>query len=224
MAGYLQRDKTDTAIMIRIINVMASSVDGYVAVHSGQTDAERHEQGFSSDADWQRLKEQLTQADAVILGAKTMSTANGAVDQRRHDGTYPVWITFTNSGIAHDNAFWRQTHIPRWIVSREPLVMHDASVRNLVYREQDPVEFVTGVLEECGYRQTLLFGGGTVNRMFYEAGAVDELHLTVCPLIVGSPDGVPLIESGLSNVTKLTLKSVEPHGDLLFVRYLVNKK
>lgn len=108
-----------------MINVMASSVDGFVAAYSGQTDAERHEQGFSSDADWQRLKERLKGADAVVLGAKTMSTANGAVDQPREDGTYPVWFTFTNSGILADNAFWRQTHIPRVVVSKAKLTMHD---------------------------------------------------------------------------------------------------
>jgi 5-amino-6-(5-phosphoribosylamino)uracil reductase len=206
-----------------IINVMASSVDGFVAAHSGQTDAERHEQGFSSEADWQRLKERLKGADAVVLGAKTMSTANGAVDQPREDGTYPVWFTFTNSGIPADNAFWRQTHIPRVVVSKAKLSMHDDLVENLVYGDEDPVAFVVRILRERGMEQVLLFGGGTVNRMFYEAGMVDELHVTICPLLVGSPEGVPLIEPGLSKVAKLTLKSVEPHGDLLFVRYLVSK-
>lgn len=208
---------------MRIINVMASSVDGFVAAHSGQTDAERHEQGFSSEADWERLKQHLKGADAVILGAKTMSAANGAVDQAREDGTYPVWFTFTNSGISADNAFWKQTHIPRVIVSKGALEMHDDSVVNLVYGDKDPVSFVVWVLKERGMEQVLLFGGGTMNRMFYEAGVVDELYVTVCPLLVSSRDGVPLIEPGLSKVTKLTLKSVEPHGDLLFVRYLVSK-
>ncbi len=207
-----------------IINVMASSVDGYVAAHSGQTDAERHEQGFSSDADWQRLKEHLRSADAVILGAKTMSTANGAVDQPRGDGTYPIWFTFTNSGIPADNEFWKQSHIPRVIVSRSRLKMHDDQVENLVYYDEDPVVFLKRVLDERGMAQVLLFGGGTINRMFYEAGAVDELYLTLCPLVVANPNGVPLIEPGLVEVTKLTLKSVETHGDLLFVRYLVSKK
>jgi 5-amino-6-(5-phosphoribosylamino)uracil reductase len=207
-----------------IINVMASSVDGFVAAHSGQTDAERHEQGFSSEADWERLKGHLKGADAVILGAKTMSTADGAVDQTREDGTYPVWFTFTNSGIAAENPFWKQSHIPRIIVSRNPLPMYDNRVQNLVYGDRDPVAFVMDVLRERGMEQVLLFGGGTINRMFYDAGVVDELHLTLCPLLVGSREGVPLIEPGLTEVTKLTLKSVEPHGDLLFVRYLVGKK
>lgn len=163
-------------------------------------------------------------ADAVVLGAMTMSTANGAVDQAREDGSYPVWFTFTNSGITADNAFWSQTHIPRVIVSKDTLEMYDPSVENLVYGDQDPVAFVVRALRERGMEQVLLFGGGTINRMFYEAGVVDELHVTICPLLVGSPEGVPLIEPGLSKVTKLTLKSLEPHGDLLFVRYLVSKK
>lgn len=209
---------------MKIINVMASSVDGFVASHSGQTDAERHEQGFSSDADWQRLKERLKGADAVVLGAKTMSTANGAVDQAREDGSYPVWFTFTNSGIPSDNAFWRQSHIPRVIVSKGVLEMHDASVENLVYGAEDPVAFVVRALKERGMEQVLLFGGGTINRMFYESGVVDELIVTICPLLVARAEGVPLIEPGLINVTKLKLKSVETHGDLLFVRYLVSKE
>lgn len=92
-----------------------------------------------------------------------------------------------------------------------------------MYGDEDPVAFVVRILRERGMEQVLLFGGGTMNRMFYEAGMVDELHVTICPLLVGSAEGVPLIEPGLSKVTKLTLKSVEPHGDLLFVRYLVSK-
>ena len=51
---------------------MAASVDGYVAVHPDQTDAERHMQGFSNETDLARTFAtghiRRRAPDAVITG------------------------------------------------------------------------------------------------------------------------------------------------------------
>jgi riboflavin biosynthesis pyrimidine reductase len=204
-----------------IVNVMASSVDGYVAAHRGQSDAERHEQGFTSHEDWNQLQELIRDADAILLGSQTMIAANGALQVQRSDGTYPIWITFTNTGIPPDTAFWNQVEIPRWIISREPVPMHGPGVRNMVYGDRDLVTFTQQLLKEHQLEQTLLFGGGVINRLFYAAAAVDELIVTICPVLVANKAGVPLIEPELQHSVKLALKSVKQHGDMLFVRYLI---
>ena len=54
-----------------------------------------------------------------------------------------------------------------------------------------------------------------------QAGAVDELILTVCPVVVGRESGVPLVAPDLDNPVRLTLASVEKEGDLAFLHYLV---
>src|SRR5690606_31825999 len=126
-------------IYMTVINVMAASVDGFVAAHGGQTDRERHAQGFTGSADRAHLESLIRGADAVIAGSQTMMAANGALEVRRHDGTYPLWVTFSNRGIPRESGFWSQSGIPGWVVSENPLVMYRSDVANKVYGRMDPV-------------------------------------------------------------------------------------
>ena len=206
-----------------IINVMAASLDGFVAVHSGQSDHERQQQGFTESMDQEHLHELIKSADAIILGSQTMTAAGGALDVQRPDGSYPVWITFTNRGIPGGHNFWRQRHIKRWIVSKQILHMDDILVKNFVYDHVDPVDFCINMLQKFDFKRVLLFGGGEINRLFYEAGAVDELILTICPLLVASSVGVPIVNPGLSDIKNMNLVSVKQHGNLIFAHYNVIK-
>lgn len=206
-----------------IINVMAASLDGFVAVHSGQSDQERQQQGFTESKDREHLNELIKSADAIILGSQTMIAAGGALDVQRSDGTYPVWITFTNRGIPEVHDFWKQRHIKRWIVSKHILDIDDVLVKNFVYDHADPVEFCINMLHKYNFERVLLFGGGEINRLFYEAGAVDELFLTICPLLVASSVGVPIVNPGLSHIKNMNLVSVKQHGNLIFAHYHVIK-
>lgn len=207
-----------------IINVMAASVDGFVAVHSGQSDHERRQQGFTASEDREHLDELIRSADAIILGSQTMIAAGGALDVQKPDGTYPTWITFTNRGIPEGNTFWEQHHIPRWLVSKHVLDFNDGMISNYVYGQMNPVEFCLKLLRDHHFERVLLFGGGEINRLFYEANAVDELILTVCPVLVASSVGVPLVNPGLSQIHNLELISARQHRNLLFTHYHVKKQ
>jgi dihydrofolate reductase len=55
----------------------------------------------------------------------------------------------------------------------------------LEYTSQSPEEIVAG-LEARGYTQAVVAGGALVNALFLKAGLVDEIRLTVEPLIFGS--------------------------------------
>ncbi|KPQ01001.1 MAG: Pyrimidine reductase, riboflavin biosynthesis [Bacteroidetes bacterium HLUCCA01] len=214
---------------MRIINIMAASVDGYVAVHPDQTDAERHMQGFSNETDWQNLLRHIRSADAVILGASTLKAGGGVIEQAREDGTYPIWVALTNKGIPPDHIFWKQSYAERWLVSSGELEFPDDSraerVRNIVYNEQAnvhaPVLATVNALRDAGCRRVLLLGGGGINRMFYDAGVVDELILTVCPVLVARPDAVPLVQTGLTDLVHFRLHHVCSDKDLVFIHYKV---
>jgi len=237
-----------TTNKVTIINVMASSIDGYVAAHDGQTDDERVDQGFTDSEDREHLENLIKSADAIVLGSQTLIAGGGALDVKKADGTYPLWVTFTNKGIPEEESFWKQTDIPRWLISREPLegdvataakkpepgsiVTNDAQVKesddskkplNLVYDDNNPVEFVIEALKSAGYERVLLFGGGFINHLFYEAGAVDELILTLCPVLVGDENAVPLVNSGIPEIQRFDVKSVEVKGNLIFIHYVSNR-
>jgi len=53
------------------------------------------------------------------------------------------------------------------------------------YTNQSPQEIVAD-LEARGYEQAVVVGGGQINALFLKAGLIDEIWLTVEPLIFGS--------------------------------------
>ena len=73
-----------------------------------------------------------------------------------------------------------------------------------------------------GVRALLCEGGPTLNRLLLAAGLVDELFLTVAPLLTAD-DREPAIVTGapLDPPAALALRWVLRHGDELFLRYAV---
>jgi riboflavin biosynthesis pyrimidine reductase len=68
-------------------------------------------------------------------------------------------------------------------------------------------------------------GGGELNDALFRAGLVDELHLTICPKIIGGrlaptiADGLGALK--LDQAARLQLKSARRLGDELFLVYRV---
>jgi dihydrofolate reductase len=75
---------------------------------------------------------------------------------------------------------------------------------NLVFSAEKPVDILRGLSEE-GYSDAILAGGALINRLFAEAGLIDELILTVSPKIFGN--GLSLFDGDVQ--FDLTLNRVE---------------
>lgn len=74
-----------------------------------------------------------------------------------------------------------------------------------------------------GVKRLVCEGGGRLNSALFGAGLVDELHLTICPLVVGGR-AAPTIADGegftrLANAAKARLVSITRRGDELFLVY-----
>ena len=70
-------------------------------------------------------------------------------------------------------------------------------------------------------RRLLCEGGGELNDALFRAGLVDELHLTICPLVIGGRRA-PTIADGegfsrLAEAAQLKLRSTRRVGDELFL-------
>jgi len=49
---------------------------------------------------------------------------------------------------------------------------------------------MTALSEEFGVRRLLVEGGGTVHRSMIAAGLYDELHLILCPFVIGGASSI----------------------------------
>jgi riboflavin-specific deaminase-like protein len=93
---------------------------------------------------------------------------------------------------------------------------------------QKEIDFPKALLwlrEAWNVQRLLCEGGGEINDALFRAGVVDELHLTVTPLIFGGRAAPTIAEglgaSRLSLATKLDLKSARRRGKELFLVYRV---
>jgi dihydrofolate reductase len=65
---------------------------------------------------------------------------------------------------------------------------------NLVYTSLQPQDLLAQLASE-GYREVVLAGGTRINSLFVRAGLIDELIVTVTPMIFGT--GIGLFEEGI---------------------------
>ncbi len=211
---------------MRIINVMAASLDGKIAGHHLESDRERRDYGFTNKSDQDFVRHQLTTADAVVTGANSLRASQAAWQVLNRKGRFATWVVLTRAGLDSDLRFWTQVEVDKWIVTPDPnLVIPTGSKNRLIVTPQldNPAISIAKHLKDAGFERVLLFGGGHVNRMFYEAGLVDELCLTLCPLMLGTPGASTLLAPPLSRPVFFRLESSHKNGDLLFLNYTVNK-
>ncbi len=95
--------------------------------------------------------------------------------------------------------------------------------------DNDRVNFVSGdvrdiylQLEDKGLRQVALLGGSKTNTQFIEHRLVDDIYLTIEPLMM--PEGMHIIDNPVRNIS-LSLDSVETlnQSGTLLLHYLVNR-
>lgn len=72
-----------------------------------------------------------------------------------------------------------------------------------------------------GHTEILLIGGGTTNGLFLKAGLIDEVFLSVHPLILG--DGIKLFENSEVNLSLEKLEAKELDEGLTQLHYKVRK-
>ena len=104
------------------------------------------------------------------------------------------------------------------IMTRDPKrVPHQ---NNLVFTDKKPGDILK-MLEKEGYSEVILAGGSLVNSLFAEENLIDEIVVTISPVIFGH--GISLFSKEVS--LNLKLQAMERVGeDLVYLKYVVVKE
>lgn len=90
---------------------------------------------------------------------------------------------------------------------------------NLVFTDQTPAEIVSS-LEKEGFEEAVLIGGQSVNTLFAQVKLIDQIVVTISPLVFGR--GLSLFDETIS--MHLRLQTLEKLGDnSLIASYAVLK-
>lgn len=169
-----------------LVLIAAQSLDGFIAR------PDRPGTGFCSEADAQFLRDALKDFDSLIMGRKTYDTLRERIARSRS-----------------------RRHL-RKIVTRAPDRYATETRPDLVEFTTDPPADVLAELAARGRGKTALLGGGELYTQYLQAGAVDELWITVEPLLFGG--GTALM--GNAGEQRLTLLSTRQlNDDTVLLKY-----
>lgn len=201
---------------------------------------------FGSRRDQLHLLELRATADAIMSGARTVDLASVKLGSggakyrrlrlRRGLREEPVRVIVTGGGTLDPAAeIFKHRFSPIFILTTERASA--AKLRRLRgladevkicgERELDFSLALSWLREKWNVRRLLCEGGGEVNGALFEAGLVDEIHLTVCPVVLGGRAAPTLADgegfSQLADAARLELASRKRMGDELFLVYRLRK-
>lgn len=208
---------------------MIASADGRAAVGGGT-------RGLTGPADRALFHGLRAQVDAVMAGAATAAVErygplvrdDAVRERRRAEGLEPVPLACLVSGRLRipDDLPLLQDESSRALVitASEAELTGTAAAVDYLRAPGPPIALkpILGRLRsEHGVRSLLVEGGPAVNRALLEEDLVDELFLTVAPLLVGG-DPLPIVApGGRRPPARLELLWCLRAEDELFLRYRV---
>ncbi|MCG7204037.1 dihydrofolate reductase family protein [Streptomyces arenae] len=206
----------------------AVSLDGYL----DDTGPERLL--LSSPADFDRVDEVRSTADAVLVGAGTIRADNPRLlvysEERRAARLaagrpeYPLKVTVTATGdLDPDARFWHTG-------GEKILYTTDAGAERALALgiaadvvplgpDLDWPALLTHLHEVRGVDRLMVEGGGTVHTQLLQQGLADELQLVLAPVLVGDPKAPRLFGPGGYQGGRLRLLETRRIEDVVLARY-----
>jgi 5-amino-6-(5-phosphoribosylamino)uracil reductase len=208
--------------------VLAVSLDGRLAPPDGGAAQ------FGGPGDRRVLEEALAWADGALVGAETLRRHGSTclihqpdlLAHRRCQGRpdQPHALVLSRSGVLPPQLpFWRQP-LQRWWLRPHGL---DAEQAGEDYDRQLPFASWPDLrhqLAKLGLARLVLLGGADLASQWLAAGMVDELQLTLCPLLLGGAHswcsaGAAGLGLGLDRWRWRLLEHRPLGGDELLLRY-----
>jgi riboflavin-specific deaminase-like protein len=206
----------------RVLCNMAPSLDGKIAP------AHRHGPFVMSRGteDPKRMRELRARADAVLIGATNLEVDDPdlmpsrlrAVVTRNAERVRPDAKMF-DPALGGEAVIAHAATMPQ---DRRDALRSRATLVELGTTEVDLLRLLEWLASERGCRVVLCEGGGALNAGLFAARAIDEMHLTLVPRVLGGTGGPTIVEGkGLAPgaVPDARLTGVDRVGDELFLSY-----
>lgn len=207
---------------------MVASVDGRATLEGGT-------RNLGSDTDTLLLTEMRAMADAVLLGTGTVRAEGYAKlvgNEERVARRTAAGLAATPTAVLVSRSGDLPWEAGLFAAADQPVIVYgtrdapdppDVAAPVELVRLDDPSPVAAlADLRARGVRALLCEGGPTLNRSLLASGLVDELFLTVSPLLAGAADAVRIVEGDdLPAPVPLHLRWVLHHEDELYLRYRV---
>jgi len=214
----------------------AMTADGKIAP------ASRHFEPFAGPRDREHLLELRATADAVMAGARTVdldrvNLGPGRARFRRQRlkrglAEYNLRIIVSGRGTINAQAeVFRHRFSPiivltSELIPRKKLLQLQSIADEVKVIGEDGIDFdaaLRWLRAKWNVKRLLCEGGGEVNSALFKAGLVDELHLTIAPVIFGGR-AAPTLADGtgverLAHAAHLRLVSMKRFAADLFLVY-----
>ena len=163
---------------------LGQSLDGHIATDSG------HSRYVTGPEDIRHLHALRALVDAVIVGPGTVLADNPRLTVREVSGDNPVRVVLDPHHRLGNDYDVFQDQLSHTIILRTgksaPPPPH-VEVLTLALANGDIAPLlILRLLAERGLDRVLVEGGGRTVSRFLQAGALDRLHVTVAPLLIGS--------------------------------------
>ena len=215
--------------------ILAMSADGKIA------DLKKSPARFGSAKDKKHLEKQIAKADAVLFGGGTLRaygttmriSSTQLIEERKKLGKppQPAQIVCSRSLDLNPNLPFFKQPVPHWLLtSKKPENLNSNPLKNRFEKiifaanedEEIDWELAFQQLLNLGIKRLAILGGGQIVGALITANLIDELWLTICPLILGGVDApTPVEGTGFlaSMAPRLKLLEVQTIGQEVFLHY-----
>lgn len=179
----------------------------------GKISTKNNDSSISSKMDFVRVHKLRSSVDGIVIGISTVLKDNPMLNVRYFtNGTKnPTRIIIdSNARIPLDSRIIKSSKKIQTIIA----VTHNASSKKVKEIENKGARvLVTGngkvsirklfqKLERMGLRKILVEGGGEINWSVIKLGIINELIVTISPLVIGGRDAKTLVEGeGFANIS-----------------------
>lgn len=211
-----------------VIMNAAVTVDGKVVTVGGDS-------RISCEEDLNRLHKLRSEVDAVMVGAGTILADDPSLTVRRVKGRSPIRVVVDGKARIPPSAKVLRGG-PKTIIAvcsvadrKKVEAIRKTGADVWVFKgSKINLRKLLEKLLELGVKKILLEGGPTLNWEMLRQGLVDEIRISIAPVIIGGEraktlvegEGIPLVKKGI----KLKLADIKKVGEDLLLVYKVGEK